>query len=282
MELIREAIKLAKARQVAQQSPVVLSDQASAATTPAGVTQAPASQERVQRSSITPRLYPANLRSLEQNRVVAYQAENPLTAPFDILRTRLLQEMDKNNWRSLVITSPTSSCGKTLTAVNLALSIARLPDRNVVLLDFDLRKPAISRYLGIVPEKGISDYVAGNAALEDILFHTDVGGPRLLIAGNNSPLRNPAEAMSSAAIAEMLARLRALPGEPLIVVDTSPILVADDVLVLLPLMDCSLLTLAENATTAREIENSEELMANSNLIGCVLNKSKERNNSHYY
>lgn len=280
MEHIREAIKLAKARHAGEQVPVVLASEKQHAPQSHQNPQHQARNEATGPAESA--LYGVSPRILEQNRIVAHQADNPLTAPFDILRTRLLQDMDKNGFRSLVVTSPTPSCGKTITAINLALSIGRLPERTVVLLDLDLRKPAVSHYLGLSPDKGLSDYLAGNESLLDVAYQIDIGGPHLRIIGNNSAMRNPAEAMSSTQMAELFARIKALPGDPLIIVDTSPILVADDVLILLPLTDCSLLTLAENATTAREIEKSEELLASSNLLGCVLNKSKEKQGTHYY
>ena len=68
---------------------------------------------------------------------------------YDMLRTQVLQEMDKKSWQFLAVTSPTAACGKTVTACNLAMSIARLPERSVLLVDLDLRKPMVAEYLGV-------------------------------------------------------------------------------------------------------------------------------------
>src|SRR5690242_9058468 len=78
---------------------------------------------------------------LEAKRIIAHDPGDPRTRSFDLLRTQTLQAMTANGWRLLAVTSPTAGCGKTFTAINLALSIARQPDSSVLLMDMDLQKP---------------------------------------------------------------------------------------------------------------------------------------------
>ena len=83
--------------------------------------------------------------------------------PYDMLRTQVLQSMSVGGWKVLGVTSPTPGCGKTVTATNLALSIARLPDHLVVLVDLDLQKPQIANSLGIVSTGGgVLDLLEGD------------------------------------------------------------------------------------------------------------------------
>ncbi|MDG4870044.1 hypothetical protein P8631_18810, partial [Guyparkeria sp. 1SP6A2] len=63
---------------------------------------------------------------------------------YDMLRTQVLQARDDQGWQILAITSPTAGCGKTVTACNLAMSIARLPERSVLLIDMDMMKPKVA------------------------------------------------------------------------------------------------------------------------------------------
>src|SRR5262245_26272963 len=72
---------------------------------------------------------------LESNRVIAHDIADPRARSFDMLRTQVLQPMDMKSWQLLAVTSPTPGCGKTVVALNLALSIARQPDRQVLLVD---------------------------------------------------------------------------------------------------------------------------------------------------
>src|SRR5882757_5747758 len=80
-------------------------------------------------------------RHLESRRIVAHDVRDPRAKSFDILRTQVLRTMDTSHWQMLAVSSPTPGCGKTVTSVNLALSIARQSDRAVLLVDLDLQKP---------------------------------------------------------------------------------------------------------------------------------------------
>lgn len=69
---------------------------------------------------------------LHDNRIVSHVITDPRSRSFDMLRTQILQSMDLKDWRILAITSPTAGCGKTVTALNLAISIARQPQRSIL------------------------------------------------------------------------------------------------------------------------------------------------------
>src|SRR5262245_43302998 len=96
-----------------------------------------------------------NAARLESRRIISYDVGDQRSKSFDVLRTQILQEMDRNNWQIIAVTSPTAGCGKTLTAINLAISIARQPERAALLVDMDLRKPQVARRLGVGSENGL-------------------------------------------------------------------------------------------------------------------------------
>src|SRR5262249_23137635 len=83
---------------------------------------------------------------LETKRVVAHDITDPRSRSFDMLRTQVLQSMDSKNSQLIGLTSPTPGCGKSLIAVNLALSICRQQERSVLLIDLDLRRPQVASY----------------------------------------------------------------------------------------------------------------------------------------
>jgi protein-tyrosine kinase len=271
MERIREAIELAKAKSAAG-----------------------GNQERRPRQTVSPsgfenstvigQLATALLseRHLESMRIVAHQPTNPMVPAFDILRTSVLQAMDENGWQTLVVSSPTPGCGKTVTAINLALSIARLPDRNVILIDLDMRRPLVSTYLGLKQEKGLLDGLSGEAPLADCLVQLNIAGPQLSVMANRGAIANPAEVMGSREMKSLIAQLRNDRRKPIIVLDTSPMLVCDDVLALLPQIDCLVLAIAERMSTAKDVEACERMLQSSNYLGLVLTKSHETTESYYY
>ena len=107
---------------------------------------------------------------LEQTRIVAHGVGTAHGRYYDMLRTQVLQEMDKNSWQFLAVTSPTATCGKTVTACNLAMSVARLPERSVLLVDLDMRKPMVADYLGLESDAGIVDVLEERKALGSTLI----------------------------------------------------------------------------------------------------------------
>ena len=87
--------------------------------------------------------------------------------------------MDLKGWKTLAVTSPTPSCGKTLTAINLALSMARQPERQVLLADLDLRKPHIAGCLGLKCGEGVLGVIEGRIGLHSAIIGARVGSSRL-------------------------------------------------------------------------------------------------------
>ena len=280
MERIKEAIKLAKSQQDSARPMVVDRRLAEA---PAMTGAMPAGAEPPAATALpSTRVLRVNRDHLEMNRIVAHMSGNPVNVPYDILRTKVTQEMDQKGWKVLIVTSPTANCGKTVTSINLSLSIAKLSGRSVVLVDLDLRKPSIARTLGLTLEKDLSSFLAGTATPDDIMVQIDLAGPQLAIVGNMKAVNNPSEALGSGLMAALFDYLRAQPDRPIIIVDMPPVLFSDDVLSFMPLSDCCLLTVQEKVTTVREIESSEELLQATNMLGCVLNKSNEGSETYYY
>src|SRR5678815_4521235 len=104
---------------------------------------------------------------LEQNRIVIDE-RSIASAAYKVLRTRVLQRMRRNGWKTLGVTGTCPDEGKSLTAVNLSINLARQSGTSVVLVDMDLRKPSIHRHLGISPKYGIGDHLRGGVPLEQV------------------------------------------------------------------------------------------------------------------
>jgi protein-tyrosine kinase len=218
---------------------------------------------------------------LEANRIIAPQTGNPQAGAFDMLRTKVLQEMDEQGWQIVVMTSPSVGCGKTMSSINLALSIARQPDRSVYLVDLDFRKPKIAYTLGATPEHDISNVIKGECDIEDAMFHIDIAGPQLTILANRQSIKHPSEAIASRQIKSMFDYIKSEVRRPIIVVDMPPVLITDDVLAFLPQADCCILAVAEGISTISDVDSSEKLLTGTNYLGCILTKSSERMPSYY-
>lgn len=207
---------------------------------------------------------------LKRNRIVTTGEVQEGTAQFDILRTKILQQMRAQGWRRLAITSPTPSCGKTTTALNLAYSLARQSDLRVVLCEMDLRRPALARMLGIKDER---DFVATLCGEADFASQAVRIGQNLAVGANRQTVRNASELLQSASVTEAIAKIEAQYEPSILLFDMSPLMVSDDVMAFVGQTDCALLVAAAGTTTISQIDTCErDLASQTNILGVVMNK----------
>jgi protein-tyrosine kinase len=211
---------------------------------------------------------------LERNRIIDPGSADPSAAAYRMLRTQVLQRMDANGWRSLAIFSPGSEDGKTTTAINLALSLAGGWLHTVLLVDFDFKQPRIASRLGLAPEFGVDDALAGRAALEDCLYHPD-GYGRLVILPARAALENSSETVCGPRGRELVAEIRGRYADRIVVFDLPPVLNADDALSFAPLAECGLVVAAEGRTRRIDLVRTIELLAKTPLVGTVLNRASD-------
>lgn len=212
---------------------------------------------------------------LKAMRIVADDVADPRSRAFEMLRTQVFRKMSEAHHQTLGITSPSAGCGKTVCTINLALSIARLPERSITLVDLDLRKPQIASYLGLDDRPGVDDVLRGRAPLEDIVIVPEIGRGRFRIIPTYNASRNAAELIASSRMAELVELLRAQDPSGIILFDLPPVLAVDDVISFLPQLDSVLLVVASGQTTVSDIANSERLLGTKEVMGILLNKSEE-------
>lgn len=208
---------------------------------------------------------------MRRNRIVAFEGGTD-AATFDVMRTRLLQQMRANNWRRLAITSPTPGSGKTTTSLNLAFSLARQSDQRTLLAEIDLRRPALARMLGIKVHQNLAQVLEGKGRLADNALRY---GTSLAVATNHAPYRNPAELLHGPTIGPALAAIEEAYDPSVVIFDMPPMLVGDDALAFIGHVDCVLLVAAAESTTIDEVDTCErDLAAHTNVLGVVLNKCR--------
>jgi protein-tyrosine kinase len=216
---------------------------------------------------------------LENNRIVALNKHNPASWIFDSLRTQVLQKMEENSWRSLAVVSPTPESGKSVTAINLAISIAQQPQKTALLVDFDLRKPRIAKYLGMKCNKSLNDFISGGAKLEEIIVNPSI--PRLTILPTNKSVVRSAETLSTIRMQELVTELNNRYSSRIVIFDLPPLLNADDAMVLLPQVDCVLFVVGDGQHSEEEIIESMRLLSRYNILGVVVNRAEVETRSYY-
>lgn len=227
-------------------------------------------------------IVPVDRRHLQDMRIVAHDGSEGYSSHFDMLRTQVLQRLEAASQKVVAITSPRSGCGKTVMAINLAMSIARQIEQGVLLVDLDLRKPQIARYLGLQPSAGIGDIIAGTCTPSEAMLVPDLCGHRLTVVATPNAVSNPTEQIVSSNMLTIMSGLRKDPRYRIIMFDLPPMLASDDFLAFLPQVDAALLVASAGETTVHDIAECERLIDPDKLLGCVLNKVAESEASHHY
>ena len=214
------------------------------------------------------------------NRIIAALPEHQFKDAYRMLRTRVLQTMRNNGWTSVAVTGPASGCGKTLTAINLAVSLAMEVSNTVLLVDLDLRRPTVHKYFGYEPELGLSDYLTKDIPLHQLLFTPGID--RLVVLPGRSALANSAEMLRSPRMIALVNELKTRYPDRLIVFDLPPILAADDALAFSPYTDCFLMVAESGGTKKEDLQKAYSILKNTPLVGTVLNKSDAPTSGYGY
>jgi protein-tyrosine kinase len=219
---------------------------------------------------------------LESTRIVSNETVDNHGRYFDMLRTQVLQAMDKNSWQFLAVTSPTAGCGKTVTACNLAMSIARLPERSVLLVDLDLPKPKVAEYLGINRKEGLLSVLEGRATLSSRIVQAYLGRSKMLVLPGEVCRSGSSEWMASQTMSTLLQTIKRDFRARMVIFDMPPMLVGDDVISILPRMDAVLLIAGIGNTSVSDIKECQKHLQATPVIRVVVNKVTETDDSCYY
>ena len=209
---------------------------------------------------------------LEKNKVICGSGTDEKTGAYKLLRTQILHRIREHNWKSLAIASPGAGDGRTLTAINLAISLARDVNHTVLLVDLDMRCPSIANYLGINPMAGIDDCLLDNVPVEEALFNPGI--ERLVVLPCRNAFSGSSELFSSPAMQKLAEELKARYPERLVIYDLPPLLARDDLLAFSPHVDAALLVAREGKTRKADLQRAMEMLQSVNIVGTVLNQSQ--------
>jgi len=219
---------------------------------------------------------------MERNKIMPSIGDKAAVTAYKVLRTRVLQRLRSNDWHTFIVTATDTGEGKTLTASNLAMSISRDVNQSVFLVDLDLQRPSIAKYFGLDVKLGIGEYLKGEAEIEDILYRPE-DMERIVIVPSSGPLENASELIGSPRMKQFMTWLRERSTPPIAIFDMPPVLACDDVLAFLPSIDAVLFVVAEEGTERNRLNRALDMLGEFNLLGAVLNKSKEhQKTSPYY
>jgi capsular exopolysaccharide synthesis family protein len=184
------------------------------------------------------------------------------------LRTRLVQEQTANAYRSLMVTSPNPQEGKSVTVLNLALSFAMIPSLSVVVIDADLRRGSLSKWLGVSGEEpGFSDLLQGTATLDDVVLRGEELPLAFIVSGRSE--RAPGELLLSEHVRSQIGKLTE--SFDLVLVDSPPVNVITDAQLIAGGCDAILMVARAFSTTCKQLEKAVQDLHGFRLLGTVLN-----------
>ena len=221
-----------------------------------------------------------NSAHLEKNRIVSHLKNDANSAVFDSLRTQILQKMEESKWQTVAVVSATPESGKTVVSINLAISIAEQQQNTAILVDFDLRRPKVSAYLGLHTEKSLNEYLLDKAELKDVLINPGI--QRLVVLPTAKAVTKSAETLSSKKVTTLIQELKARYQSRIVIFDSPPVLHTDDAIVLFKHVDCILLVVADGMSTESEIEETLYHIPKEKLLGVIINKADVEPKSYYY
>jgi protein-tyrosine kinase len=274
MERIKQALERARAEREAQAAatptPVVPEAVAPVRPAPAG---AETPTDKVTYSQT--RHVEVSATELRAKRVVSAFEPGPFTDAYKMLRTQVLQRLNENHWNVLAVTSPGTGEGKSLTALNLAISMAMEIGHTVLLVDANLRHPSLHEHLGLPNDRGLSDYLLDDTPLSE-LFLRPKGIDYLTLLPGGRALQNSAEMLNSPKMSRLVEELKGRYAGRIVVFDLPPVLNVADAMAFAPYVDATLLVVEEGKTKRKEIEHALQLLSNTNVLGTVLNKAEPR------
>lgn len=259
----------------------LLSEAPAAPEAPAGVDPA-GMQDPIQieeRLGLLNQFKPLPMNLSATSRLICYtEKDSPAAEAFRLLGVRLRDMRRTRPLRKILITSTIPQEGKSMVAANLACTLAGASEQKVLLLEGDVRRPALTEVFGIHGHPGLCEWLQGERSLMTSIYRIEETGFWIMPAGM-SPA-NPLELLQSGKLSALLGQLSE--WFDTIIVDSPPLLPLADTSVWVRLSDGVLLVTRQGKTEKRQLKRGLEGIDHQKLIGAILNSSKNLPHSDYY
>lgn len=198
-----------------------------------------------------------------------YDPKSTVAEQYKTLRTNLQAINSKTPIKAITVTSSIHREGKSITTINLAISMAQdLNKKQILLVDADMRRASISRYLGVKSELGLADLISNGSDVDEALLNIGIENLTILPAGK--PPHNPAELLGSVKMKNLIALLKK--KYDYVIFDTPPIISVTDAGLLGPETDGVIMVIQAERTQKGIVEHAENLLkqAQAKMLGYIL------------
>ncbi len=213
-----------------------------------------------------------DMNTLADNRCVAIFPYARETEVYKVLRTQVLRYTKERGGNTIMITSALPGEGKTLTAINLSFTFAKLFEQTVLLVDGDLRQQGIHKRLGFESDRGLADYLVDNRPVPEII--TWPGIDKLTLISGGRLIHESTELLGSTRMKELVQDMKTRYPDRYVFFDVPPILSSADALAFVPLVDYIIMVVQAGTTSTNDVKKALELIPQEKVIGFVLNRYK--------
>jgi len=212
-----------------------------------------------------------NVRSLKRkgNLITYFNSNSIINDQFSAIRTNIKFMQGKQKKQIILITSPEKGDGKTTITANLAVSMAKQGEK-VLLIDANLREPAIHNVFKIPNQIGLKDLLTNKATFNDVIYKTHIGQLDIITSGHM--LLNPAELIESKTMVSLLHTV--VNTYQMILIDSPPILKSTETRVLANECDGVVLVMSRRKTKRGKLAESRKLLelADAKILGAIINE----------
>jgi non-specific protein-tyrosine kinase len=215
-----------------------------------------------------------------ENRIIGMIPDSPEIDFYKILRTQIQHRTKDKGWNTIMVTSVNPGEGKTLTSINLAITFAKEFNQTVLLVDSDLMRQNIHKYLGFENDKGLIDYLVGDRPLKEFIVWPSIDKLTLISGGRT--IHDSSELLGSPRMKTLIHEMKTRYPNRYVFFDVPPILGGADAIVLAPLVDSIIIVVAEGRTSIHDIQKALQLLPREKFLGFVLNRQKFPLKNYYY
>jgi receptor protein-tyrosine kinase/non-specific protein-tyrosine kinase len=206
---------------------------------------------------------------------------SPIVEEFRKLKSALLKLTTEGvRKNTILVTSAVPNEGKSVTALNLAISLAQEYDHTVLLIDTDFRRPSIHRFLGIEQRKGFSECLLGEAQLDEVIIPTGIGRLSVITAGRD--VSNPVELFASQKTEVLIAEMKSRYHDRFLIFDSPPVLPFAESRTLARMVDGVLFVVKEQLASQANVKEAIDALKGCELLGMIYNDAViDRNDEKY-
>jgi non-specific protein-tyrosine kinase len=213
------------------------------------------------------------------NRCVTFSAPSPELESYRLLRTRIISRSRMDGGNTLMVTSAVAGEGKTLTAINLAMTIAKEFSQTVLLVDCDLRQQKVHKVLGYESYKGLADFFVDAEPLSNLIVWPGI--EKMTVISGQRTLDTGSEYLGSSGMKALVHEMKNRYPDRFIIFDVPPLLTVADTLALVPSVDYVLMVVRAGRTQAGDIEKALNMLQRDKVVGLLLNRAKPSPSSYY-